>query len=315
MRGRGLSGSSSNAVEDKSQCFVLSRVLLYLDRLLTRFPKLDYEILETIYWILGAEIVEEDLLPIAMMLDSGERRRRVEREIEEEIRHPRDFAHLVDTALRRAGKNEQLAVIDLLRGLLKKRLGQLRYSGTSDIEKNLHTFQQMFDLTKTEAEICLFLFALSTYEEVQSLFQYHLHCDQFVGRNYLATILGCNSTEIGEALNGKLSKIGILDSDRHRSLSMNTGFINLLQNTCDTDIKTEFFRKIDPNPVPLEAHMMNPQTIEHILHLLKAKPLSSTHIVFYGPPGTGKTSMAYGIGKALGLPIYLVEHGLSLIHI
>ena len=49
--------------------------------------------------------------------------------------------------------------------------------------------------------------------------------------------------------------------------------------------------------------------MEHILHLLKAKPLSSTHIIFYGPPGTGKTSLAYGIGKKLGLPIYLVEHG------
>ncbi len=82
----------------------------------------------------------------------------------------------------------------------------------------------MFDLNELEKEICLFLFVLSTYEEVQSLFQYHLQCDRFSGRNYLATILGSNSPEIAEALNGKLSKIGILDSDRHSSLSMDVRF-------------------------------------------------------------------------------------------
>ncbi|MGO9569352.1 MAG: hypothetical protein ACLP5H_17595, partial [Desulfomonilaceae bacterium] len=216
MRVRNCADSLST--EDISQCFLLSRVVLYVDRLLARYPKLDYEILETIYWLLGPEIVEEDLVALALMLDSGERKRRFEREIQEEIRHARDFAHLVDAALRRVTKNEQLAVIDLLRGLLKKRQDELRYTGTSDIEKNLAIFQQMFDLNELEKELCLFLFALSTYEEVQGLFQYHLHCDHFAGRNYLATILGSNSPAIGAALNGKLSMIGILDSDRHRSL-------------------------------------------------------------------------------------------------
>jgi transitional endoplasmic reticulum ATPase len=217
--------AASLPTEDKSQCFLLSRVVLYVDRLLARYPKLDHEILETIYWLLGAEIVEEDLVALALMLDSGERKRRFEREIQEEIRHARDFAHLVDAALRRATKNEQAAAVDLLRGLLRKRMDELKYSGKCDIEKNLAIFQQMFDLNELEKDICLFLFVLSTYEEVQSLFQYHLHCDQFSGRNYLAVILGASSPEIADAINGKPSKIGILDSDRHRSLSMDAGFL------------------------------------------------------------------------------------------
>jgi transitional endoplasmic reticulum ATPase len=307
MRVRNCAGSLST--EDKSQCFMLSRVLLYMDRLLARYPTLDYEILETIHWLLGQEIAEEDLLPLAVMLDSGERKRRYEREIQEEIRHARDFAHLVDAALRRSHKHEQLAVIDLFRGLLQKRMDQLHYHGTSDIEKNLDTFQQMFDLDELEKELCLFLFVLSTYEEAESLFEYHLKCSRFVGRNYLATILGSSSPAIGEALNGKLSKIGILDSNRGHSLSMDAGFVNLLHNASDANITTEFFRKVDPDPVPLDAHTADPQAIEHILNLLKEKPSSSTHVLFFGPPGTGKTSLAYGIGKKLGLPIYLVEHG------
>ncbi len=309
MRVRDCAGSLSHVAEDKSQCFMLSRVLLYMDRLLVRYPTLDYEILETVHWLLGPEIAEEDLLPLAAMVGTGERKRRIEEDLREEIRRPRDFAHLVDTALRRSHKHEQLAVIDLLRGLLQKRMDQLDYYGTSDIEKNIGTFQQMFDLNKVEQDICVFLFISSTYEEAESLFEYQLKCSRFVGRNYLATILGSTSSEIGEALNGKLSKIGILDSDRNRSLSMDSGFVNLLQNATNADIKTEFFRKVDPDPVSLDAHTVDPQAVEHILNLLKEKPASSTHILLFGPPGTGKTSLAYGIGKKLGLPIYLVEHG------
>ncbi len=301
--------SSSSMPMDQSQRFMLSRVLVYMDRLLDKHPRLDFEILEALHWALGPEIVQEDLIPLATMLDAGDRRRRFEADLREEIRHGRDFANLVDQALRKTRKDEQMCVVGLLRGLLNKRVEQLQHRRASDIEKSLGVFQQMFDLNELETDICLFLFILSTYEEAQSFFEYHLKCERFAGRNYLATILGSRVSEIGEALNGKLSKIGILDSDRHRSLSMDSGFLNLLQNPCCADIKTEFFRRIDPDPVPLNAHPVDPQIVDHILNLLREKPASSTHIIFYGPPGTGKTSLAYGLGKKLGLPIYLVEHG------
>ena len=113
----------------------------------------------------------------------------------------------MDTALRHTSKNEQLAVIDLLRGMLKKRLDRIQMFRCVRHREKPDRLQQMFDLNELETEICLFLFILSTYEEAQSLFQYHLQCDRFVGRNYLATMLGSTSPEIGEALNGKLSKI------------------------------------------------------------------------------------------------------------
>ena len=307
MRVRGYSGSSSMPV-DSTQCFLMGRLVVYLERLLSRYERLDLETLEVLYWLLGPELVEKDLVPLATMLDGGDKRRRYGTESDAEIRHARDFAHMVDQALCRAGRDEEKGVVHLLRGVLQERLDQLQYSGTSDIEKNLAMLRQMFGLSPIEEELCLFLFITSVYEEPESLFRFQLKCDRFAGRTYLATMLGSTSTETAEVLNGKLSRIGILDRDS-RGLSMDEGFVNLLQNTSDTEIKTEFFRKIDPDPVSLDAHTADPEVIEHILHLLKEKPLSSTHIIFYGPPGTGKTSMAYGIGKALGLPMYLVEHG------
>jgi len=183
MRVRNYAGSLST--QDKSQCFMLSRVLLYMHRLLARYSTPDHEILETIHWLLGSSIVEEDLLPLVSMFSGALISRRFESDIEEEIHNPHDFAYVMDQVLRKSRRSEQLAIVDLLRDLLNKRMNHLQYSGSSDIEKNLDTLQEMFDLSELEKEICLFLFALSIFDEVQSLFQYHLQCDRFAGRNYL----------------------------------------------------------------------------------------------------------------------------------
>jgi transitional endoplasmic reticulum ATPase len=309
MRTRYYTGSLSTPTQDKSQAFLSSRMLIYMDRLLTRDPKLDYETLEFLYWLLGPEIIEQDLLPLAGMLDGGSRRGRFDREVEE-IRNGRDFAHIVDTAVHRASRDDYHSVVDLIRDLVRKRLSQVQHaSRKSDIENNLAVFQQMFDLRELETELCVFLFIGSVYEKAQNYFQYHLQCNLYEGRNYLSIILGARGSEIAHAIGGKLSKIGILESGRHRALAMDSGFVDLLENASDHEIKTEFFRKIDPDPVSIDAHNLSPEVLEHILHLFKNNPQSGTHTIFYGPPGTGKTSLAYGIGKELGLPIYLVEHG------
>jgi hypothetical protein len=146
---------------DESQSFMLGRLVLYMDRLLARYCRLDFEILEALHWLMGPEIVETDLLPLLPMLNGGEKRRRFEREVEEDVRHSRGFAHLLDQALRKAGNDEEIGVADLLRGVMKKRLDQLHHPGVSDLEKSLGIFQQMFGLSDVETEICLFLFILS----------------------------------------------------------------------------------------------------------------------------------------------------------
>ena len=136
MRVRRHVGSLSMPI-DQSQCFMLKCLSVYLDRLLDKHANLDHEILEALHWVLGAQIVQDDLLPLATMLNGGEKKRRFDPETEEEIRHGRDFAHFMDQALRKTHRDEHVAVTGLFRGLLKKRQDQLRSRDTSDIERNL----------------------------------------------------------------------------------------------------------------------------------------------------------------------------------
>ena len=157
---------------DESQCFLLSRVLIYMDRLLACYPKLDFEVLETVYWLVGPGIVEEDLVPLAMMLDTGERKRPFERGLPEEIHHARDFAHLMDTALRSASKGKQMCVVDLLRDLLKKRQDQLQSSGSVGYRKEPGQISaDVWSQRSWKRDMYLFFLTLSVYEEAQSLFR------------------------------------------------------------------------------------------------------------------------------------------------
>ena len=306
MRVRSNSHSLSMPI-DQSQCFMLKRLSVCLDRLLDKRPNLDYETLEMLYWLLGPEIVQEDLIPLATMLNGGEKKKRYVPETEEDIRHGRDFAHLVDQSLRRIHKGEQLAVIDLFKGLLKKRLDQLQYRGMSDIEKNLDAFQQMFGLSELETDICLFFLILSVYEEAQSLLEYHLKCNRYAGRSCLAALLNSTPSKISNALDGRLSRIGILESDRSYII-LEPDFLRFLQNGSAADIETEFFKKIEPDPLPLEAHNVEPDVIDHALRLLSPENDKGRSLLLYGNPGVGKTTFAYGLAEKLGLDIYLCKH-------
>ena len=197
--------------------------------------------------------------------------------------------------------------MDLFRGLLKKRIDQLQYSGTSDIEKNLDTLQQMFGLSELEKDICLFFLTLSVYEEAQSLFEYRLKCDRYAGRSYLAAILATKPAEISKAIGGKLSQIGIFEPNRG-TVSLEPDFLRFLQNTSESDITTEFFKKIEPEPLPLDAHTIQREVTEHAVRLLSPENRKGCSIILFGNPGVGKTSYAYGLGKELGLDIYLCKH-------
>lgn len=305
MQVRGQSKALS-LPEDSSLSFLLGRMAGYVQRLLARHPKLDFEILEAVHWLLGSDMVREELLPLASMLCAAERRPRRHGEIEEEILNCRDFAHLMSQALHR-NNGEAQCVADLLMDLLRKRQDRLQFPGVSDIEKKLASLQQMFGLNELEGEICVFFLILAVYDEAESFFQYFLKCDSYAGRTYLAAILNTTASRLSQVVHGKLSRIGLLESERGR-IRLEPDFVHFLQDSGDADIETTFFQKIEPETLPLHVHSVTRDVTEHALQLLSAGGKTGCSILLYGSPGVGKTTYAYGLGKELGLDVYVCKH-------
>jgi hypothetical protein len=78
---------------------MLRTLTVYVDRLLVKYGTVEHETLDMFYWLVGPEIVREDLIPLAAMLSGEGRKRRFEPDMTEEIRHSRDFTNSGDTIL------------------------------------------------------------------------------------------------------------------------------------------------------------------------------------------------------------------------
>ena len=304
---RRRSDSTFGTPLDKSQSFMMRRIIIYLDRLLSRYKRLNSELLETIHWILGPEIVEAELPHLLCLVKNRLGKKSHERLLEEAI-NPEDFASVIEEALQKSRTKVEVPLIDLLRDLLPVRIHELDYSGESDIERNLGLFQKLFGLNNVETELVLFFCIVETWEEAENLFEYHLKCDRYAGRDHLATILDCRVSEIVQALTGRLSRIGIIDRSRSGTVEVESEFLQLLLESGGDNLDTYFFKKMDPDTLPLDAHGIDSQVTEHALRLLSSKNASGNSLLLYGFPGSGKTTFAFGLGKELGLDIFLCKH-------
>ncbi len=120
-------------------------------------------------------------------------------------------------------------------------------------------------------------------------------------------MLNSTPSEISSSLNGTLSRTGILELSRG-SVSLECEFIRFLLESSADDINTEFFKKIDPEVLPLDLHSVEPEVIRHALKLLYPANEKGSTVLLYGNPGVGKPTLAYGLGKELGLDIHLCKH-------
>jgi transitional endoplasmic reticulum ATPase len=293
---------------EKSQRFVRKKIAVYLDRILSRYVRLDQEVLTFVHWLLGPELLE-DLVHYVVPMLGKEDKAKFETDMEEAFSDGYNFAQSLERLLKKYRSDLGTGMTPQIRQLLKKRIKSLHYCGNSELEKSLVLFRKMFRLTKLEAEICLLLFIIAEWYSCETYFEDHLRCTYYSGRNYLSTMLGTSSAEVTTALNGGLTKTGMLELDGGNRLCLNSSIDGLFRKPAGSEVTTTFFRRIHPKPVHLSSHHVDSGVTDHILRILSVRSGDPTHVLLYGPPGTGKTSYAHGIGRKLKLPMYEVEHG------
>jgi SpoVK/Ycf46/Vps4 family AAA+-type ATPase len=278
-----------------------------MDRLLAHFHTLDPETLQALYWLLGPDSSQDCLDKIIALCPGGKRPGRGKRRYH--IEDGYDYARCIGELCRGLARAKQPRIIRLFREALGERQAALTYDGKSPLESVFLEIRKMFNLNDVEMELCAFLLAMSVWNEVDGLFDNHLGCTRYAGRHLLPMLIGCTPAQLNQAIAGGLAKIGLLELNHRGSLELDNKIFLFLETLDSTDLKTNFFRLVNEEPVALDLHVIDTSVTEHALSLLRTKPQSATHILLYGPPGTGKTSYAYGLGRKLGMDVYQVEHG------
>ena len=247
-------------------------------------------------------MLKDGLDQIAALVTAPQRRR-----FEGQLRQvfdPSSFSYAVLALVKEGGRDLENRLVCEISKILNQCLEAIKCRGKSQVEKSLSLFKEMFRLSDLEAGLCLFLSVMQIWDEPRNLFEYHLHCEQFAGRSYLAIAVNATDTEIATALNGKLAKIGILEMMHDTTVTLEGSFLRLLHDTANHRHQNRILQKGGSDPVPLNTHKVDPVVTQHLLTLLGATTESSTHVLLYGSPGTGKTSYALGLAKKFdsGLP-------------
>ncbi|MFH0823980.1 MAG: ATP-binding protein [Pseudomonadota bacterium] len=289
--------------------FVRYQISLYLSRFIDRYPSaLSPEVFEAVLWLVGPDEVEACLKRVAARFRDPLKRRlaaQIRCLPNETSRYEREVSEIISEIPRR----DRPVAAEIISPALDRFGGRVRPAAACDLSMRLNQLGQVFSLTPLETEIVLFLFIVAECPQAESLFQHHLEAARYHNRGLLASILDAPDRELQQALSGKLTRIGIVEGYPRHYLTLEDGFVKVLQEPWGADLDTLFFKRITPDAVPLNYHVTEPAVTRHALDLLRNKPDSATHILLYGPPGTGKTSFAQGLGTELGLEIYEVNHG------
>jgi SpoVK/Ycf46/Vps4 family AAA+-type ATPase len=292
---------------DPSLAFIKRRLIAYMDRLISRRRGIDREMFKMVHWLLGPEICREEL-PALASISNRKVSQKPTAKLVEKIRDPGDFADHMEKVMDNAKNDTKDSIVELMRELLNKRLSQLHHEEPSEMEGNLALFKRMFGLNDVETELCMFLSSLTIWEEAESYFEDHLDSVSYSGRHYLSCLMDVPRSEISKAVNGKLTKMGIVEVGYGGWISIESDFCRLLLDTPTSDVNTGFAKKIEPNVLPLSAHSVPAEITDHALRLLSPDRGKGGAILIYGKPGVGKTTYAYGLGKELGLETYVCAH-------
>ena len=245
---RRLGATNINMELDKNERFVLRQCSRYMQRHLQRKLVFDDETMTLICWLLGYDMtcIGSYLMDRMEPLQQEEFAER----LQENIYEPDWYAKTLVEMMQKSGIDHFGRFRRFVREALRFRREQLQYDRRSDLETNLETIREMFNLSTPETDLCIFLFIMTSYEEPERFFDTHLHCDRFAGRKYLTHMLGLTDSELNRILCGSLVQIGILEVDSY-NICIERGFLPFFQNPADRSFARDLYAPVTGSEVPL----------------------------------------------------------------
>ena len=289
-------GSVSNL--DPNERYVLYRVGNFVLGIITRYPVMDEETLDIVFWLLGS-----DVLRLGRSLrDSWDG---FDLDLEEDLAEyrldPSGYSRLYSSTLARAPNSVWKIGTEKATGLLERRVRTLCPKRPSSMERSIEKVQHAFGLSDIERDLFLLLYLVESWGVVESYFKHHLECTGLPGQKYLAAALGTTSSGVARAMRGALVHSGMLDM-RYGNVSIDSTYQSILRDPLSNMLPDGLYRAVPPEELNLEAHGHRKEAVDHILGLIRSRGRAPVHILLYGPAGVGKTSFARRLAQESGLP-------------
>jgi len=289
---------------DKNERFTIKLCSTYLHRLWGKYDLIDEATFFFLSQLLGPNIEEiRDYLISPSKKTSG---KKTQENLYDEGFGPEDYMNAAKKLIGVSGRGDYATLKRLSQEKLLKNIDRFQDGEGSDIEKNMSSLQEMFNLSLKEIEFTLFFFIMDFYEPASDFFEHHLRCDSFMGRKYLTVALDLSSKKLNEILSGRLFSLELFELDNF--IRLNREYLQIIENPCGKTLSKMFFKKLSRKAIPLQKHLIEKNQTQHLLKLLQVTPSTSTHILFYGTAGTGKTSYATALAYEAGVETYEISN-------
>lgn len=279
------------------------RSLFYLGRLLKANPHLACPSLAVVLKAVGNSATEL-VRSLVETIPTKAKRDRILEKIEEEAYDEDDVAEILCKAWLSSSKKVRENAQELIVRFVARRCARLRKTAGDPVIEAVKAVGSMLHLTRAEKALCAFLYTLEDNEDMKDYFFESLRCHKPAHRDILSSVLGIGVQDIEEILQGSLFRLQFLSIGKS-GIDMAEELVQILEAP-SSRLLEEHFRPVGTEPVPLKAHPISEDVVQHVLSLLATRRNHPVHIFLYGPPGTGKTSFARGVVNVLKTPAYLV---------